>query len=202
MFRSRRGQRTRWIEKKGSKKRTILRKGRNKNNKTEATVSLRRSLSRSLDARFGPLSMVMARSACFPPVAVQCAQLAALVSWHRLCHSRNGKGASCAACLVIASRWRCAGSGTCGPLGEGHAVPLAIFAVHEASQHLAFAVILSDSQRPAAVPTTRNSDRVPWTSTPEGHPMDCCYTNVCTCIFFIFLQLVFWLLFLISSLSL
>ncbi|PTB54967.1 hypothetical protein M431DRAFT_554080, partial [Trichoderma harzianum CBS 226.95] len=45
-----------------------------------------------------------------------------LASWHRLCHSRNGKGASCAACLVIAVL-EGPGSGTCGLSSARPAVP-------------------------------------------------------------------------------
>ncbi|KAF3073501.1 hypothetical protein CFAM422_003977 [Trichoderma lentiforme] len=52
-----------------------------------------------------------------------------LASWHRLCHSRNGKGASCAACLVIAVL-EGPGSGTCGLSSARPAVPpCALFAI-------------------------------------------------------------------------
>lgn len=75
----------------------------------------RRSLSRSSDSALCTANVPIACASVLQPYSGTVRAAVGLVPWHRLCHSANGKGASCAACLVIASRWRCAGSGTCRP---------------------------------------------------------------------------------------
>lgn len=59
------------------------------------------SVSRNTGESRAKLALRDADTQCATP---QCAAMA-LASWHRLCHSRNGEGASCAACLVIAACW-------------------------------------------------------------------------------------------------